>query len=99
MKPEDSSPHSQDPGTCPYPQPDHSSPFPTALFLKSDINSKTASTSSPQHRKILAARLPVHLRVEALYEVDPSMGATWILNTSSDINGPEVATRDLRRHK
>jgi len=59
----------------------------------------TASRSFPlPHRKILTARMSVHLSVEAQYELDPSMGVTWILNISSDINGTEVATRDLNQH-
>jgi len=34
MEPEDSLPHSQEPATCPYPEPDRSSPFPHPHFRK-----------------------------------------------------------------
>ena len=32
MEPEGSLPHSQEPATCPYPEPDQSSPCPTPLL-------------------------------------------------------------------
>ena len=38
MEPEGSLPHSQVPATCPYPNPDRSSPCPTSHFLKIHLN-------------------------------------------------------------
>ena len=38
MKPEGSLRHSQQPATCPYPEPDRSSPYPASLFLKIHLN-------------------------------------------------------------
>jgi hypothetical protein len=38
MEPEGSSPHSQEPATCPYPQPDQSSPRPTSHVFESRFN-------------------------------------------------------------
>ena len=32
MEPEGSLPHSQVPATCPYPEPDHSTPYPHILL-------------------------------------------------------------------
>ena len=38
MEPEGSLPHSQQPATCPYPEPDQSSPCPTSHYLKIHFN-------------------------------------------------------------
>jgi hypothetical protein len=38
MEPEDSLPHSQEPATCPYPEPYQSSPCPPSHFLKIHFN-------------------------------------------------------------
>ena len=38
MEPEGSLPHSQLPATCPYPEPEQSSPYPTYHFLKIHLN-------------------------------------------------------------
>jgi hypothetical protein len=38
MEPEGSLPHSQQPATCPYPEPYHSSPCPPSHFLKIHFN-------------------------------------------------------------
>jgi hypothetical protein len=38
MEPEDSLPHSQQPATSPYPEPDRSSPCPPSHFLKIHFN-------------------------------------------------------------
>jgi hypothetical protein len=38
MEPECSLPHSQQPATCPYPEPDQSSPCPPSHFLKIHYN-------------------------------------------------------------
>ena len=38
MQPEDSLPHSQEPCTCPYRKPDHSSPYLPFHFLKIQFN-------------------------------------------------------------
>ena len=45
MEPEDSSPQSQVPATCPYPEPDQSSPFPPTHILKIHLNIIHPSTS------------------------------------------------------
>jgi len=45
MEPEGSLPHSQIPATCPYPEPDRSSPSPTSYFLKIDLNIILPSTT------------------------------------------------------
>ena len=38
MEPEGSLPHSQQPATCPYPEPDKSSPCPPSHYLKIHFN-------------------------------------------------------------
>ena len=38
MESEGSLPHSQEPATCPYPEPARSSPYPTSYFLKNHLN-------------------------------------------------------------
>jgi hypothetical protein len=45
MDPEDSSPHSQVPATCPYPESGQSSPFPPSHSLKIHLNIIHTSTS------------------------------------------------------
>ena len=44
MWPEYALPHSQQPTTCPYPEPDKSSPFPPSHFLKIQLNIVLPST-------------------------------------------------------
>jgi hypothetical protein len=45
MEPEGSLPHLQVPATCPYPEPDQSSPFPPSHFLMIYLNIILPSTS------------------------------------------------------
>ena len=45
MEPESSLPHSQVPTTCPYPEPDRSSPCPISHFLKIHLNIILSSMS------------------------------------------------------
>jgi len=47
MEPENSSPHSQVPATCPYPEPDQSTPFSPSHILKIHLNVIHPSTSGP----------------------------------------------------
>jgi len=44
MESEGSLPHSQEPATCPYPEPARSSPYPTYYFLKNHLNIILPST-------------------------------------------------------
>ena len=48
MEPEGSLPHSQQPVTCPYPEPDRSSPYPDIPLLKIHLNIILPSTPESQ---------------------------------------------------
>ena len=62
MEPESPLPHSQGPGTCPYPEPGRSSPYPTSYFLQIQLNRILPSTpGSPKWS--LSLRFP-HLNTE-----------------------------------
>src|SRR5215468_10498431 len=67
MEPEGSSPHSQGPATCPYPEPAQSSPCPPSHFLKINFN------IIPHLRQGLpTGRLPSSLPTKILYAPLPS---------------------------
>ena len=66
MKTEGSSPHSQMPATCPYPEPARSSPYPHILLPEDPMTEKYCHFSSARmvsHRAYIA-EAPVRLRVD-----------------------------------
>jgi len=50
MEPKDSLPYLQEPATCPYPEPDQSSPCPSFHFLKIQLNIILPSTPRLLHK-------------------------------------------------
>ena len=48
MKPESSLPHSQQPDTYPYTEPERSNPSPTSHFLKTHLNFLSSTSGSPK---------------------------------------------------
>ena len=70
MEPEGSLPHSQVPATCPYLEPNRSSPYPTYHFLNIHLNIIFPSTpgsskwslslSFPHNNTVYAYLLPIH---------------------------------------
>ena len=68
MEPEDSLPHSQQPVTCPYPEPDQSNPRPSGnILLRYSLLS-----SSHQRLGLASGLLPPGLPTKALYVPLPS---------------------------
>jgi hypothetical protein len=82
MEPEDSLPHSQQPTTCAYPEPDRSSPCPTShfsrfiLILPSHLRLGLSSGSFPQ------VSPPNHLYAPLLGPIPATCPAHLKLHTS-----------------
>jgi hypothetical protein len=80
MEPEGSSPHSQVLTTCPYPEPDQSSPCPTSHFLKTHLNITLPSTPGSPKRSI-SLRCPYQNPVyTSLFPIRATCPANLILD-------------------
>jgi len=83
MEPECSLPHSQMPATCPYPEPDQSSPFLPSHFLKNHLNPLNAELYSICHLLALLGAHPIlhisRIRVNIILPSTPGY-SKWSLS-------------------
>ena len=91
MKPEGSLPHSQEPATCPYPDPARSSPYPTSHFLKIHLNIILPSTSESPKWSRTKSHVPFSLLM-SYQDINPRPRQVLMFRNKASFYGEELST-------